>query len=244
MRLDGASVIVTGAARGIGLGIARACAAEGARLALVDIDPAVEDVASAISATAYVGDVADQRFAEHVVAESGPVRGLVNNAGVLFEASTLHTTNEQWDRTMAVNLRAPWMWSKAVIPSMLESGIGSIVNVASIEATRVRADHAAYVAAKSGLLGLTRGVAIDYGRQGVRCNSISPGSIDTEMFRNYVQNSPDPEALEATLVGMNYAGRLGTVEEIGALAVYLLSDESGFVNGTDVVIDGGRIAAT
>src|SRR3990172_1229902 len=97
---------------------------------------------------------------------------------------------------------------------MVEAGGGSTVNIASIEATRVRANHAAYVAAKTGLLGLTRGIAIDYGRSGIRCNAISQGSIDTEMFARYVEQSSDPDQLVRTLIDLNYVGRLGTVEEV------------------------------
>ena len=248
MSLAGSVVIVTGAARGIGMGIASVCAAKGAAIVLVDIDPEVESVAERLGGRAIVGDVADETAAgaavNLAVGAHGRLTGLVNNAAVLYEASTVETTREQWDHTLAVNLTAPWLWSKAAIPAMLDGGGGSIVNVASIEATRVRADHAAYVSAKSGLLGLTRAVAIDYGRRGVRCNAISPGSIDTEMFRTYLSHSPDPDALEAALVAMNYAGRLGSAEEVGELAAFLLAAESGFVNGADLVIDGGRIAAT
>ena len=246
--LEGAVVIVTGAAKGIGRGVAEVCARDGARVALVDLDPAVEAVASELEGTTHVGDVSDQGFAEQVVQSvidaEGRVTGLVSNAGVLHEASTVATSREQWDQTLAVNLTAPWLWAQQVIPAMVEAGGGSIVNMASIEATRVRADHAAYVSSKSGLLGLTRAIAIDHGRDGVRCNAVSPGSIDTEMFRGYVAQSPDPVALEAQLVGMNYAGRLGTSHEIGDLVSFLLSDRSQFVNGADLVIDGGRIAAT
>lgn len=244
-RLDARSVIVTGAARGIGLAIARACAEAGADVVVVDLVDTVVDVASAIGAEALVGDVTDDEVVRRAVDAAGDrLRGLVNNAGVLFEADTVDTERTVWDRTIDVNLTAPWLFAKAAIPVMLAAGGGSIVNIASIEATRVRKDHSAYVAAKSGLLGLTRGIAIDYGRRGVRCNAISPGSINTEMFRTYLSVADDPEALEAQLIAMNYAGRLGTADEIATLCVYLLSDDSGFVNGTDVVIDGGRIAAT
>jgi NAD(P)-dependent dehydrogenase (short-subunit alcohol dehydrogenase family) len=136
------------------------------------------------------------------------------------------------------------MFARAAIPSMVAAGGGSIVNIASIEAHSVRDDHAAYVAAKAGLIGLTKAIAIDYGRRGVRCNSISPGSIETEMFRNYVAAAEDPEALEAALIAMNYRGRLGTPEEIAGVVSYLLSDECTFANGADFIVDGGRLSAT
>ena len=248
------AVVVTGSAQGIGKSIALAAAAAGGAVAVVDVNAqGAHDVANEIieaggRAQAVVADVSSAedvaRAMRAVTSELGAVRGLVNNAAVLYEAGTVETTEEQWDHTLGVNLKAAWLMARAVIPGMLEAGSGSIVNIASIEAHSVRADHAAYVAAKGGLVALTKGIAIDYGRRGVRCNSISPGSIGTEMFYNYVAQADDPEAFEASLVAMNYRGRLGTPDEIAAMTVFLLSEESGFTNGSDFIIDGGRLAAT
>ncbi|HSG78017.1 MAG TPA: SDR family oxidoreductase [Acidimicrobiia bacterium] len=241
-RLDGRSVIVTGAATGIGHGIATEVAAAGAFVVLVDIDGRVGDVAARLGGVAVVGDVSDEgTVAEAIAAAGTSLRGLVNNAAIVYHVDAVETTRDQWDRTIAVNLRAPWLFAKAAIPVMLEAGGGSIVNVASIEATRVRRDHAVYAASKSGLVGLTRGIAVDYGRRGVRCNTISPGSVDTEMFRTYVEMADDPQAVRDELIGLNFVGRIGTEEEMGKLAVYMLSDDSSFMNGTDVVIDAGRL---
>lgn len=241
-RLDGRSVIVTGAATGIGHGIATEAAAAGASVVVVDVDDRVRDVAVTLGGVAVVGDVSDEGTVAAAVAAAGTsLRGLVNNAAIVFHVDAVETTQEQWDRTIAVNLMAPWLFAKAAIPVMLEAGGGSIVNVASIEATRVRRDHAVYAASKSGLVGLTRGIAVDYGRRGVRCNTISPGSVDTEMFRTYVEMADDPQAVRDELIGLNFVGRIGTEEEMGKLAVYMLSDDSSFMNGTDVVIDAGRL---
>lgn len=240
--LDGRSVIVTGSATGIGRGIASEVAAAGADVVLVDVDERVSEVAAGLGGTAVVGDVSDPATVDSAIAAAGPtLRGLVNNAAIVYHVDAVETTQEQWDRTIAVNLQAPWLFAKAAIPVMLEAGGGSIVNVASIEATRVRRDHAVYAASKSGLVGLTRGIAVDYGRRGVRCNTISPGSVDTEMFRTYVDMADDPQAVRDELIGLNFVGRIGTEEEMGKLAVYMLSDDSGFMNGTDVVIDAGRL---
>jgi len=240
--LEGRSVIVTGAATGIGHGIATEVAAAGAAVVLVDVDERVLEVAAGLGGTAVVGDVSDPATAVTAVGQAGPgLRGLVNNAATVYHVDTVATTREQWDRTIGVNLTAPWLFAKAAIPVMLAAGGGSIVNVASIEATRVRRDHAADAASKSGLLGLTRGIAVDYGRHGVRCNAISPGSVDTEMFRTYVQMADDPQAVRDELIGLNFVGRIGTEQEMGRLAVYLLSDDSGFMNGSDVVMDAGRL---
>ena len=249
-RLAGDVVVVTGAANGIGSAIARRCLDDGAAVVAVDIDGAgLARLGGGDRLIPLEADLADQATPQRVVkaageARFGPPTGLVNNAGVLYEASTVDTTDEQWDHTHDVNLKAPWRLSKALIPAMVSAGRGSIVNIASIEAHSVRADHAAYVSAKAGLIGLTKAIAIDYGRRGVRCNSISPGSIETEMFRNYVAAADDPEALEAALIAMNYRGRLGTPEEIAGVVAYLLSDECTFANGADFVIDGGRLSAT
>jgi 2-keto-3-deoxy-L-fuconate dehydrogenase len=240
--LEGRSVVVTGSATGIGRGIASEVAAAGADVVLVDVDERVSEVAAGLGGTAVVGDVSDPATVDSAIAAAGPtLRGLVNNAAIVYHVDAVETTQEQWDRTIAVNLQAPWLFAKAAIPVMLEAGGGSIVNVASIEATRVRRDHAVYAASKSGLVGLTRGIAVDYGRRGVRCNTISPGSVDTEMFRTYVDMADDPQAVRDELIGLNFVGRIGTEEEMGKLAVYMLSDDSGFMNGTDVVIDAGRL---
>lgn len=248
MTLDG-PVLVSGASRGIGASIARACAAAGAPVGLLDIDDC-SPVAATIDGPTHIMrvDLRDGAAVRAAVDEFrtalGAIRGLVNNAAVLHEASLLDTTQDQWDETLDVNLTAAWRLTTAVVPGMLEAGGGAIVNIASIEAHQVRPDHAPYVAAKAGLIALTKATAIEYGRLGVRANSISPGSIATDMFEGYVSRVPDPDALRARLIDMNYRGRLGSPDEIAAATVFLLSDESGFTNGIDLIIDGGRTSAT
>ena len=248
MTLAGA-VVVTGAAQGIGAAIAQACSEGGAAVGLLDIADCAQTAAT-LGGPHHVVTI-DLRDAAAIpaaiaecAAELGPISGLVNNAAVLHEASLVATTEEQWAETIDVNLTAAWRLTAAVVPQMLDQGKGAIVNISSIEAHNVRADHAPYVAAKAGLIALTKAIAIEYGRRGIRANSISPGSIATDMFENYVQRVDDPDAFRSQLIGMNYRGRLGTVAEIAAATVFLLSDASGFTNGTDLVIDGGRISAT
>ena len=124
---------------------------------------------------------------------------------------------------------------------MLAGGGGSIVNVSSTEGIVARPDHFSYVTSKAALGGLTRSIAIDFGRREIRCNSVSPGSIDSERFREYVEDRP---GLEEELISYNYRGRIGRPHEVAACCVYLLSDDSGFVNGADYIIDGGRTAGS
>jgi NAD(P)-dependent dehydrogenase (short-subunit alcohol dehydrogenase family) len=244
-KLDGKTIVVTGAARGIGTAIATLCAEEGARLLVVDVDPAVERVAEGIDAVAVVGDLTEDGLAERVVAQAteqlGGLDGLVNNAALVLEGDILATDTEAWRRTMALNVEAPFRWSQAAIPAMLAHGGGSIVNISSTEGIVARPDHFAYVTSKAALAGLTRSIAIDFGRHEIRCNAISPGSIESEKFREYVAENP---GLEEELISYNYRGRIGRPREVAACCVYLLSDDSGFVNGADYVIDGGRTAGS
>jgi 2-keto-3-deoxy-L-fuconate dehydrogenase len=244
-RLAGKSIIVTGAARGIGAAIAQACAEEGAQVVVIDLDPRVGDVAEAIGASAVVGDLTAAGLAEQVVAETvertGSLDGLVNNAALVLEGDLLGTDMENWRRTMQLNVEVPFAWCKAAVPAMLAGGGGSIVNVASTEGVVARPDHFSYVTSKAALGGLTRSIAIDFGRREIRCNTVSPGSIDSERFREYVEGRPE---LEAELISYNYRGRIGRPQEVAACCVYLLSDDSGFVNGADYIIDGGRTAGS
>ena len=244
-RLTGKVIIVTGAATGIGLGIAAACKQQGADVVLVDKDPRVNDAARSIGGLAMVQDITRPDSADSTIKRAfeafGKLTGLVNNAGRVDEATILETDDQLWRDTMALNLEAPFRWTRAAIPAMLDAGGGAIVNVSSIEATHVRPRHFPYVISKSGLNCLTRAVAVDLGRQGIRCNTLSPGSVDTEMYQRYTAQYP---GLREHLIGLNFAGRLGTVEEMGAAAVYLLSDETAFLNGHELVVDGARTVAT
>jgi len=244
-KLAGKSVIVTGAARGIGAAIARSCVAEGAQVVLIDVDERVEEVAEAIGATPVVGDLTTAGLAERTVAETvertGSLDGLVNNAALVLEGDLLGTDMDNWQRTMQLNVEVPFLWCKAAVPAMLAGNGGSIVNVSSTEGIVARPNHFSYVISKAALAGLSRSIAIDFGRRDVRCNSVSPGSIESERFREYVKDFP---GLEEELISYNYRGRLGRPEEVAACCVYLLSDDSGFVNGADYVIDGGRTAGS
>jgi len=237
VRLDGRRIIVTGAAAGIGRAIAERCLAEGAAVAAVDLDPQVET----LTTTSLVGDVVNCADAAVALALEtfGGIDGLVSNAAVHATGDAVSTTDDVWERVLAVNLHAPFAWARAAIPHMLDAGGGAIVHIASIDADYARPATTAYIASKAGLLGLTRSIAIDFGRRGIRCNGISPSSIDTPMLRAHLERN----GLDATAQSARtFAGRLGTPEEVAAACAYLLSDEAAFVNGTNLVLDGARTA--
>jgi NAD(P)-dependent dehydrogenase (short-subunit alcohol dehydrogenase family) len=212
---------------------------------LVDVEPAVRGVADAVGGTVFVGDVRDRSFAQRTVHETaarfGGLHGLVNVAGVQRSGDVVSMDLETWDAVLAVNLTAPFLWAQCVIPVMLEGGGGSIVNVASIAGTHAIRNSAAYVASKHGLLGLTRSVSTDFGTRGIRCNAVSPGSVETELLSSYMDANPEAGR---RLVDANFTGRLGQPAEIAAWCAYLLGDMAGFVNGSNLVVDGGRTAAT
>lgn len=246
-RLADSTIIITGAARGIGLAIAERCVNEGAKCLLVDMDPAVEAVAARIARCApFVADITMPGSAEAAFdkaeADFGPVTGLVNNAALVPKLEKLlDLSEENWTRTMQINLDAPLRWSRTFIRRALPRRSGAIVNIGTIEANHVGPGGLAYHISKAGLLALTRGIAVEYGREGIRCNCVAPGSVRSPKFDEVMANFP---GLEAALLSLNYAGRFGEPAEIAAAVAFLLADESGYCNGTEIVMDGGRLTAT
>jgi NAD(P)-dependent dehydrogenase (short-subunit alcohol dehydrogenase family) len=244
-RLADKRILITGSARGIGAAIARRCVAEGAAVALVDRSSGVHDIAAELAGVALELDVAayDAPIAgvAHAVDELGGLNGLVNAAAIHRNGGAREIDDASWEAVVAINLTAPLRWIRAAMPHLLTDGAASIVNVTSVVATHAIPDSVAYATTKAGLLGLTRSVAIDYGRHGVRCNALSPGTINTEFFTDYARRNPEKAG---GLVDRNFAGRLGEPDEIAAACAYLLADEAGFTNGAEFVVDGGRLAGT
>lgn len=247
-RLDAKVAIVTGGGGGIGGAICRALAAEGAAIVCVDLDPESTDrTVSALKSSGHMAvhlsaDVALEETAIEAArlakSEFGALNVLICSAVCDLPLGPLtQITHADWRRTMEVNLDAAFLLSKHAIPVMEAGGGGSIILVASQLGRVARPGRPWYCAAKAGLINLAKAMAIDHAHQNIRVNSLSPGPVETD---RYVSNFADPEAARAS--HHTIAGRLGTVDEIANGAVFLASDESSFVNGTDLLIDGGYTA--
>ncbi len=242
--LSGQVAAVTGGASGIGAAIAAAYLAQGARVAILDLDldAARERAASLGSGVrAFACDVTDDASvtaaAAAVPAELGPVDVLVNCAGVIHLAPAEDLTPAAWDATVNVNLRGTFLMSQAVGRSMLDRGHGKIINIASQAATVGLEQHAAYCASKAAILGLTRVLAIEWAGRGVTVNAISPTVVLTDLGRKAWAGARG-DAMRALIP----AGRFALPEEVAALAVFLASGSSDMINGADILVDGGFTA--
>jgi NAD(P)-dependent dehydrogenase (short-subunit alcohol dehydrogenase family) len=251
VRMQGKVAVVTGAATGIGRAIAERLASEGALTLCADIDGGgVEWTATTIrdaggSAEAHVCDVADpadvERLMEAAEARGGP-NALVSNAAIQYERTIEDTPPEDWDRVLGINLKSVYLCARAAIPRMRALEGGSIVNMASVNGFWVEPSLGAYCAAKGGVINLTRAIALDFGRFGVRCNCICPGYIDTGMAQRYFEVQDDPAAARKEAGRMHALGRIGQPEEVAAMALFLCSDESSFCTAQPFIVDGGLSA--
>jgi len=252
MRLNNKNAIVTGGAGGIGRATALAFAAEGAKVAVVDLrEDAAQAVADEIrqaggTAIAIAADVSSEPDIERVLATVteglGDVNVVFNNAGIIRRTTAVETTVEEWDRVFGVNVRSIFLMCKHVVPLMAAAGGGSIINTGSGWGLKGGGKAISYCASKGAVVNMTRALAIDHGPQGIRVNSVNPGDVNTGMLRDEArQLSQDAHAFLAEAADRPLQ-RMGEPSEIAAAVVWLASDESSYVTGSALVVDGGGIA--
>lgn len=261
--LEGKSILITGAASGIGLSVAKLFAKYDGEIAIVDISDKGEEVAEQLrkdghKAQFFKCDLCDSKqiadTVETVVKAFGKIDILVNNAGINVRKNAVDLEEKQWDLMMNIGLRAPYVFCKHVIPHMIAQGGGNIINTASGAAYKACPDAVGYNVLKAGVASLTRSIAVDYGGDHIRCNCVCPGDIDTPMLRSEglqtgaitTVDPKTPEEIEAMEKYLESCGswrplrRIGTVEEIAYAFLFLATDMSRWATGSSVTVDGGR----
>lgn len=245
-RLQNQHVLVTGGSRGIGSAIVEKALAEEACVTFIDIDATagaafLASLPSGSRCYFGVGSVCNAQDIARVhgdgVKQFGPVTGLVNNAGKNSYSDAVSMTEEQWDDVFSVDLKAAWLVAREILPNMIAARRGSIVNIASIHADMTYPSMFPYAAAKSGLVGLTRSMALDMGKHQIRVNVLSPGYTETFLVKEFFDKE-DP-SLREKVIDVHPLGRIGTPLEIANCIAFLLSDESSFVTGANWRVDGG-----
>ena len=243
-RLTGKTALVTAAGQGIGRASAERMAQEGAKVIATDVNEAMlAELTLVPGITARRLDVLDGAAITALAAEVGPVDILFNCAGVVHNGTILQATEAEWDFAFDLNAKAQFRMIRAFLPGMLAKGAGSIINMSSVAGPKKGpVNRAVYSASKAAVVGLTRAVAADYVTQGIRCNAICPGTVDSPSLHERLRATGDYEGALKAFIARQAMGRLGRADEIAALVCYLASDEAGFTTGTEHVIDGGWTA--
>jgi len=239
----GRRAIVTGAGSGIGIQMTKQLLQAGAEVVAADVDP----VGAPDGALHVTCDVSETYQVSQLVATAhehlGGIDLLFNNAGIGSTTSVIDATPEEWDRVFAVNARGTFLGAKFVLPQMLAQGYGVIINTASVAGMVGLRDRASYCASKGAVIALTKQIAVQYAGTGIRCNCVSPGTVNSPWVNRLLAEGEDPgKALEA-LIARQPIGRLGEPAEVASAALYLASDEAAFITGISFVIDGGLTAA-
>jgi 2-keto-3-deoxy-L-fuconate dehydrogenase len=247
MRLKGKSILVTAAGQGIGRASAIACAREGAEVLATDIDPKLLATLAqdAPAVRTRVLDVRDGLAISALAAELAPLDGLFNCAGFVHEGTIFDCDEAAWDFSFDLNVKGAYRMTRAFLPAMLEKCAkagtnASILNMASMcSSVKGFPNRFVYGATKAAVIGMTKAVAADFVTRGLRCNALCPGTVDTPSLRGRIANAPDPALAEKNFIARQPMGRLATVDDIVPQVLYLLSDESRFVTGQAVLVDGG-----
>jgi 2-keto-3-deoxy-L-fuconate dehydrogenase len=240
-RLAGKTAFITAAGQGMGRGAALAFAREGAKVWASDLNSKpLDELEGKDGIRTRVLDVTDENAVNKTAAEAGAVDVLFNCAGIVHNGGILEATAKDWDQAFAVNAKSMFLVSRAFIPGMLKKGRGSIINMASVASSiRGLPNRCAYGASKAAVIGLTKSIAADFVAKGIRCNAIAPGTVDTPSLQGRINSYADPVQARKDFVARQPMGRLGTVEDIVGILVFLASDESLFATGNVYSIDGG-----
>jgi 2-keto-3-deoxy-L-fuconate dehydrogenase len=241
MRLQGKKALVTAAGQGIGKATALAMAAEGAEVWATDVNASLLEAYNGVAGVhAMKLDVLDKAAIQQVVGSLPPLDVLFNCAGFVHNGTILQATDADWDFAFHLNARAQFWMIQAVLPGMLSKGGGSIINMASVcSSLKGLPNRFIYGASKAAVVGLTKSVAADFVGQGIRCNAIAPGTVDTPSLHDRINAYDDPEAARKAFVARQPMGRLAQAHEMAPLVVFLASDESVFVTGQMYANDGG-----
>jgi meso-butanediol dehydrogenase/(S,S)-butanediol dehydrogenase/diacetyl reductase len=242
--LEGKVAVITGGGQGIGLGISQTLLAAGAEILVAQRNPLPTALANQKNVKLIEADLSQADSYALIANAAKQIHGkidiLINNAGFMFEKTIDDMRLEDWNEMLAVNLTAPVFLCKALLPLLRKNKGGSIINIGSIEGLAANPEHSAYCASKGGVHALTKAMAVDLGKDNIRVNAIAPGWIRSALSDDYINAQPNPQAAWDGLHRMHPAGRVGEPDDVGKLAVYLAGDDSEFITGQVIVIDGGR----